>query len=318
MIGHFHHEATGEEEPIIGSPPSTASSKRTFSSMSQSNDEDSDSVEESQIVRKARKPMRKRAKTQEEKEQRQQERIMRNRAAAQVSRERKREYVTQLEAEKADLCDTVKSLTSDNTKLRTSVDSLTARLESMERTLQYFMPQGTNLQSSAVEDTSLSTTNELPLDYISLELTPPPGTIRPQDLLPGTSINQSPEALDLRNPAAIANDPQRRSRSFPWTLSSQAPIYQHMENILLCSMNFYRDLISTVFVNHLMISLKGQQLSSGTASLPDSDHWRLAATGRESARMQKPRSASSIGDYESEDLAKFLLGEENRRRKKWL
>lgn len=180
----------------------------------------------------SRKPMRKRAKTQEEKEARAQERIMRNRAAAQVSRERKREYVVTLEAENKSLNDRISSLTSENTNLRSTVSSLTQRLENLEKMLYHIIPQGgyTPFTRSIADDISA----ENPVHNITqaFELPTPPGTVRPLDLQSAPTAQNPGLPIDSRNPAVIAFGPQRRSMGFPWNLSSQSPIYRQMISII--------------------------------------------------------------------------------------
>ncbi|ORY86791.1 hypothetical protein BCR37DRAFT_343118, partial [Protomyces lactucae-debilis] len=81
--------------------------------------------------------MRKRAKTQEEKELRAQERIMRNRLAAQTSRQRKREYVTTMEQENTKLKTRLSSLARENKTLKADMQVLNNRLESMEQMFRF-------------------------------------------------------------------------------------------------------------------------------------------------------------------------------------
>lgn len=228
--------------------------KRLFSSLDQSDSTD--------LSPRARKPMRKRAKTQEEKEARAQERVMRNRAAAQVSRERKREYVVTLEAENRALQEQVSTLTDLNTTLQTSVTSLTQRLESVEKMLSYFLVPGTIPRSVAndVPDASpLSATGP------TFDLLPtPPGTIRPFDMQ-SSPIKPTPGTfIDSRNPAVIASGPQRRSMNFPWTLSSHSQVYQQMETILTFWTTILRVTTSQAFATQLnfLLCLSFQRQSS--------------------------------------------------------
>lgn len=227
-----------------------------------------------------RKPMRKRAKTQEEKEARAQERVMRNRAAAQVSRERKREYVVTLEAENKVLTERVSSLSSQNTTLQDSVNSLTQRLESLERMLSYFSPPGAfpaisrSIADQGTEPNSPSQT------FPSFDLPTPPGTIRPSDM---QSVIPSPlpgKTIDFRNPAVIASGPQRRSMVFPWNLSSQSPLFRQMESMIsfwttiLCATTlqaFAIQMISFQLLNFQRLSLckaVNYRRSSATLSWP--------------------------------------------------
>lgn len=256
----------------------------------------SDAASETSSPTKCRKPMRKRAKTQEEKEERAQERIMRNRAAAQVSRERKREHMVLLEQENQDLQQKLTSLTTDNTDLRSTVSSLTQRLEQMERMMAFFMAPGTipitDQQEAPLVTNILDDDNDngVPSTYESAGLThpfycpSPPGTVRPQDLQSNASFSSSSpllEPLDSRNPAVIVNGPQRRlSMRFPWNLSSRSPIYRQMTLILsfwttlLCATSLRVSTnLATIFP--LMQRVHFPKQFSHRAL----DHWRFAATG---------------------------------------
>lgn len=225
---------------------------------------------------KSRKPMRKRAKTQEEKEQRAQERVMRNRAAAQVSRERKREYVTTLEVEKEELNERLSALTGENKSLQETVSTLTQRLETMERMLAYLTPQ-----APVIPDALGKTYQPLPVQEDLFELPTPPGTIRPQDM---QSVTSTPvlETLDLRNPAVIANGPQRRSMMFPWTISSRSPMYRQMESILVFWTTLLRLTTLPTFATLLLTSARLATFQKGFAhdTLP---HRRFLATCPESS-----------------------------------
>lgn len=233
------------QSPASSSGDSEESHKRGASCLGEEADETSSPV-------RSRKPMRKRAKTQEEKEQRAQERVMRNRAAAQISRERKREYVSTLEQENRELNERVSALSSQNNNLLDSVSSLTTRLESLEKLLQYFTPGDLKATGGPLDERPK--THDI-LDAPELSQLPtPPGTIRPHDLQSNPSTT-SMGTLDLRNPAVIASGPQRQSMQFPWNLSSHSPIYRQMDSILVFWRTILRVTTLPAFATQLSITL---------------------------------------------------------------
>lgn len=230
--------------------------------------------------------MRKRAKTQEEKEERAQERVMRNRAAAQISRERKREHMATLEVENQGLCDKIQSLSTENSTLRGNIQSLTQRLETMEKMFAYFTapdapPEtaGEVSSGSPVLPEQLCYPTPPPLPQ-QLCYPAPPGTIRPQDLMSLASTNIL-ASFDSRNPAVIAYGPQRRiSKRFPWNLSSRSPIYQQMESILSFWTTILRVTTSQAFTTQTLTYLTSRCTPSKRLSLHRAaDHWRFSATG---------------------------------------
>lgn len=265
--------------------------KRDYSSACTSYESDSPSSP----GKTTRKPMRKRAKTQEEKEERAQERIMRNRAAAQVSRERKREHMVALEHENEALKQQVRSLANDNASLRSNVSSLTQRLEAMEKMMALFAAPDAkstpNSSSSSIESQPSSFGTQIQHNSYCPA---PPGTVRPQDILSNPS---SPllESLDSRNPAVIANDPQRRiSTRPPWNLSSRSPIYRQTVSILSFWTTILRMTTSRAFTNHMSISLLMHCAAFPKGSLPRAlDHWRFTATGQD-AQAGHPLANQSL------------------------
>ncbi|KAI5794424.1 hypothetical protein DFH27DRAFT_135709 [Peziza echinospora] len=89
-------------------------------------------------------PPRKRAKTEAEKEQRRIERVLRNRAAAQSSRERKRKEVEALEDVKNNLADTNTSLQQDNANLQKRLEAVLAQNQLLQIELQKLKDQMNN------------------------------------------------------------------------------------------------------------------------------------------------------------------------------
>lgn len=188
---------------------------------------------------RVRKPLRKRAKTQEEKEQRAHERIMRNRLAAQTSRERKREYVQQLEIDNKDLQTKVKTIGAENKKLKSTVADLTKRLEQMERVLSFFSApvvktepdemalsapvtpiSNLGLSASSFGHTTIGAADTSSAGQVPISLSP--------HLSPAlSSVDVADPALvvGLRSPAATARkDPQRRPTTTTTATSSATPM----------------------------------------------------------------------------------------------
>ncbi|KAG0134427.1 hypothetical protein HOY82DRAFT_537441 [Tuber indicum] len=83
-------------------------------------------------------PPRKRAKTDAEKEQRRIERVLRNRAAAQSSRERKRKEVETLETERARLSESNSELKAQLLAQEAANHTLSRELESIKQTLKRY------------------------------------------------------------------------------------------------------------------------------------------------------------------------------------
>ncbi|KAG0133444.1 hypothetical protein HOY82DRAFT_641144 [Tuber indicum] len=83
-------------------------------------------------------PPRKRAKTEEEKEQRRIERILRNRAAARSSRERKERHVQDLEEERRVLAESNTAMNIRLSVLEESNRSLRQQLLAMEQTIEQY------------------------------------------------------------------------------------------------------------------------------------------------------------------------------------
>lgn len=278
---------TGRGMQLLNSPRSVL--KRSSSSVDTE-------VTESPSPHKLRKPMRKRAKTQEEKEERAQERIMRNRAAAQVSRERKREHMATLEIENEELMQQITTLTADNNELRSTMMSLSERLAGMEKMLAFFTAPGS-----------------MPLETTTQFSCPtPPGTIRPQDLQSNTSTPIL-ESIDSRNPAVIAFDPQRRiSMRSPWTPSSRSPMYKQMESILLHWTTILRITTSQAFTTQILTYLTFRCCLSQKQYLHRlPDQWRSSATGQAGKASTTPITASSVLHSVDYLTQKILMKEEH-------
>ncbi|BFZ57254.1 transcription factor that binds to CRE motif [Savitreella phatthalungensis] len=182
----LHITAPASPAYTTSSTSSPRGVKREYDEEDEEDDDDISNADKSttSAVTPKKKTLRKRAKTQEEKEQRAHERIMRNRLAAQTSRERKREYVTQLESQNTELERDIKRLTKDNDQLRGTVTDLNKRLSQLEKLLAVLTPATDSTASSSLgKSTAIATTS------------------------------LSTEPIGLRSPAVTASDPQRRSVS---------------------------------------------------------------------------------------------------------
>ncbi|KAF5877134.1 putative transcriptional activator hac1 protein [Botrytis fragariae] len=97
-------------------------------------------------------PPRKRAKTEDEKEQRRVERVLRNRRAAQTSRERKRQEVDNLQAEKD-------QIERRNTDLQLQLADMQARYEEVRRKLEEVTGMaGENITPACLPPSSVTST----------------------------------------------------------------------------------------------------------------------------------------------------------------
>ncbi|ETS82047.1 hypothetical protein PFICI_07049 [Pestalotiopsis fici W106-1] len=175
-------------------------------------------------------PPRKRAKTEDEKEQRRVERVLRNRRAAQSSRERKRQEVEALEKRNKELealldqhrKQSAMLMEEINKMRRSGVTSSTSPLLDLEGTLsQPLFPASevTETKPSMMNDFILMPDNEATVDPASLspELTPVSDeaiskpatqTTAPATKAPTTSpdVTQHPAAVFSAEPATGASD----------------------------------------------------------------------------------------------------------------
>lgn len=113
----------------VDSPDSDDSGKRSFDCEQDLHDTDANG---------APLPPRKRAKTQEEKEQRRMERIMRNRQAAHASREKKRKHLESLELR----CTDLERENSHLSNLLSNYDQVCCRLQQLESAVKAAQESG--------------------------------------------------------------------------------------------------------------------------------------------------------------------------------
>ncbi|KAL2001781.1 hypothetical protein VTN02DRAFT_1244 [Thermoascus thermophilus] len=154
-------------------------------------------------IPKTNLPPRKRAKTEDEKEQRRIERVLRNRAAAQTSRERKRLEVEKLEGEKKRieqqnefLLQRLAQMEAENNRLNRQVAQLSAEIRGSRST----SPKSV---SSTASPTLTPTLFKQERDEVSLDRIPFPTTsmtayspsMKPSDLAESSDMAQHPAAM---------------------------------------------------------------------------------------------------------------------------
>ncbi|KAL4987748.1 hypothetical protein BDW68DRAFT_103021 [Aspergillus falconensis] len=174
-------------------------------------------------VPKTNLPPRKRAKTEDEKEQRRIERVLRNRAAAQTSRERKRLEMEKLENEKIDmeqqnqfLLQRLAQMEAENNRLSQQVAQLSAEV----RGSRHSTPRA---NSPASVSPTLTPTlfkqegDEVPLDRIPFptpSMTDYSPTLKPSSLAESSDLTQHPAAMlcDLQCRSADSKETEVSSR----------------------------------------------------------------------------------------------------------
>ncbi|RDW83994.1 transcription factor HAC1 [Aspergillus mulundensis] len=162
-------------------------------------------------VPKTNLPPRKRAKTEDEKEQRRIERVLRNRAAAQTSRERKRLEMEKLENEKIDmeqqnqfLLQRLAQMEAENNRLSQQVAQLSAEV----RGSRHNTPTASS--PASVSPTLTPTLFKQEGDEVSLDRIPFPTpsvtdyspTLKPSSLAESSDLTQHPAVMlcDLQSP----------------------------------------------------------------------------------------------------------------------
>lgn len=180
-------------------------------------------------VPKTNLPPRKRAKTDDEKEQRRIERVLRNRAAAQTSRERKRLEMEKLENEKIDmeqqnqfLIQRLSQMEAENNRLSQQVAQLSAEV----RGSRHSTPRAAS--PASVSPTLTPTLFKQEGDEIALDRIPFPTpsvtdyspTLKPSSLAESSDLTQHPAAMlcDLQCQSVGSKEmevPSRFSTSMP-------------------------------------------------------------------------------------------------------
>ncbi|KAL4972449.1 hypothetical protein BDW66DRAFT_122304 [Aspergillus desertorum] len=174
-------------------------------------------------VPKTNLPPRKRAKTEDEKEQRRIERVLRNRAAAQTSRERKRLEMEKLENEKIDmeqqnqfLLQRLAQMEAENNRLSQQVAQLSAEV----RGSRHNTPRASS--PASVSPTLTPTLFKQEGDEVLLDRIPFPTpsvtdyspTLKPSSLAESSDLTQHPAAMlcDLQCQSADSKEMEVASR----------------------------------------------------------------------------------------------------------
>ncbi|CAL5866661.1 uncharacterized protein PFLUO_LOCUS870 [Penicillium psychrofluorescens] len=184
---------------------------------------------------------RKRAKTEDEKEQRRIERVLRNRAAAQTSRERKRLEMEKLETEKIQmeqqnqfLLQRLSQMEAENNRLSQQVAQLSAEVRGSRSATP------TKVGSPVADSPTLTPTlfkqegDDLPMERIPF---PTPSTtdysptLKPSTLAEASDVTQHPAAVlcDLPCPSLASKELEAR---FP-SLTSRVPLQMTLQLLFL-------------------------------------------------------------------------------------
>ncbi|OJJ45522.1 hypothetical protein ASPZODRAFT_17738 [Penicilliopsis zonata CBS 506.65] len=178
-------------------------------------------------VPKTNLPPRKRAKTEDEKEQRRIERVLRNRAAAQTSRERKRLEMEKLENEKIRmeqqnqfLLQRLSQMEAENSRLNRQVAQLSAEIRgSRSVTPRASSPVTTTVMSPTLTPTLFKQEgDELPLERIPFRtpsISDYSPTLKPSTLAEASDLTQHPAAVlcDLQCQSVDSKEADVASRS---------------------------------------------------------------------------------------------------------
>ncbi|KAL4801758.1 bZIP transcription factor HacA [Aspergillus unguis] len=177
-------------------------------------------------VPKTNLPPRKRAKTDDEKEQRRIERVLRNRAAAQTSRERKRLEMEKLENEKIDmeqqnqfLLKRLTQMEAENTRLSQQVAQLSAEVRSGSRHTTPRASSPTSVSPTLTPTLFKQEGDDIPLDRIPFptpSVTDYSPTLKPSSLAETSDLAQHPAAMlcgDLQCQSEVSKEMEVPSRS---------------------------------------------------------------------------------------------------------
>ncbi|KAF8427846.1 hypothetical protein EV426DRAFT_371072 [Tirmania nivea] len=224
-------------------------------------------------------PPRKRAKTEAEKEQRRIERVLRNRAAAQSSRERKRKEVEALEDVKNDLASQNERLKADNAHLATIVQQAQNQARQLQKEIQSLRAQlegngialKTEITNSPSLDLLLTPTSITNDSFSALSpsdiSTPNPmdGTLDPSHLsTPSKSVDIDPFNLTQHTAVMLCPEDLPCQLKTGHFSTEMLIVFHLLVNWILCltaSANTMGPILK--MWNHLMVS-KQQTLDSET------------------------------------------------------
>ncbi|KAL3461746.1 hypothetical protein BJX64DRAFT_151200 [Aspergillus heterothallicus] len=234
-------------------------------------------------VPKTNLPPRKRAKTDDEKEQRRIERVLRNRAAAQTSRERKRLEMEKLENEKIQmeqqnqfLIQRLAQMEAENNRLSQQVAQLSAEV----RGSRHSTPRPTS--PASVSPTLTPTLfkqegDEIPLDRIPFptpSVTDYSPTLKPSSLAESSDLTQHPAAVlcDLQCQSVDSKEMEVPSRFLTSERASSMSLHMTLQLLFLTMTSAA---YSTVIhpLSHILQSLKtGSPLAFSTEEIYQHSH----------------------------------------------
>ncbi|KAJ5219753.1 hypothetical protein N7468_008957 [Penicillium chermesinum] len=217
-------------------------------------------------VPKTNLPPRKRAKTDDEKEQRRIERVLRNRAAAQTSRERKRLEMEKLETEKIRmeeqnqfLLQRLTQMEMENNRLSQQVAQLSAEVRGSRSSTPKPKAGTPVIESPTLTPTLFKQErDELPMERIPF---PPPSadyspTLSPSNLAEASDVTQHPAAVlcDLQCPSLASKEMKALSLS---STSERAKLQLQL-TLPLLFLTMTSAAFSTVIhpLNQILLSLK--------------------------------------------------------------
>ncbi|KKK21009.1 hypothetical protein P175DRAFT_0498876 [Aspergillus ochraceoroseus IBT 24754] len=266
-------------------------------------------------VPKTNLPPRKRAKTEDEKEQRRIERVLRNRAAAQTSRERKRLEMEKLENEKIKveqqnqfLLQRLSQMEAENNRLNQQVAQLSAEIRGS---------RGSTPMASSPASVSPTLTptlfkqerDELPLDRIPFPtpaLTDYSPTLKPSTLAEASDLAQHPAAvlcdLQCQSPAS-----KEMETSSPCLTSEQALSMTLQMSLQLLFLTMTSTAYSTVIhpLSQILHSLKtGSPLMFSTQEIYQHFHLILWLILTPSLSPSKASSRPTV--FRTRVLARLL------------
>jgi len=212
-------------------------------------------------------PPRKRAKTEDEKEQRRIERVLRNRAAAQTSRERKRLEVEKLEGEKerveeqnAFLLQRLAQMETENNRLNRQVAQLSAEIRSSRGSSPKSVTSAYSVSPTLTPTLFKQERDDMPLEKIPF---PTPSisdfspSLKPVDLAESTDLTQHPAEM-LCDPQCQSKDSKDRTALSPFWTPDQVLNLKLQMTLQLLFLTMTSAACSTVILplTHLLHSLK--------------------------------------------------------------
>ncbi|KAK2760030.1 hypothetical protein FQN54_002766 [Arachnomyces sp. PD_36] len=252
-------------------------------------------------------PPRKRAKTEDEKEQRRIERVLRNRAAAQTSRERKRLEVEKLEGEKLQieqqnefLLQRLAQMEAENNRLNKQVAQLSAEIG----TSRGSTPHSVTSSSSPTLTATLfkQEREELSLDKIpfptpsATEYSP---SLKPSDLVESSDMTQHPAEmlcdLQCQSEASLG---LKTSRFQSLNQNQNNTMLQTLMQLLCLTMTSAAYSAVILPLNQIFLSLKeGSPLTFSTAEIQEHFPlilWLISTPTLSNSTASSPRSVFRI------------------------